>query len=56
MNLKTVGLATAGLGAAVAFGLLKWKVLSGKTAWWAIGIGALLFLVGTPAQGEGGNR
>lgn len=56
MNLKTVGLAAAGIGAAAAFGLLKWKVLSGKTAWWAIGIGALLFLISTPALANGDTR
>lgn len=50
--IKTAGLALAGVGAAAALGVLKWQILKGKSAWWAIGIGALLFLISTPAQGE----
>lgn len=51
MNLKTVGLATAGIGAAVALGLLKLQLLRGGKAWWAIALGIGLFVISTPAQG-----
>lgn len=56
MTLKTVALGLAGVGAAAAFGLLKWKVLTGNGKWWALGAGALLFVLSGTAIADAPNN
>lgn len=53
---KTIGLAAAGLGTLAAFGFLKWKLLRGGNAWWAIILGGILFAATTSSATSEGEQ
>jgi hypothetical protein len=54
VNAKQIALGVASVGLLAAFGILKWKILSGNGKWWAIAVGGILFAVTTPAIATGG--
>jgi hypothetical protein len=53
VNAKNIAYGVAGVGALAALGLVKWKILRGGRAWWAIILGGILFAATTSQAADG---